>query len=136
MGLMSANIMLGMGIKKQSVILFEIDYGALESYSSRNNEFHHLPLYPMTDYDISILVNSDVKWSDINDVCKSVHDANIHDVRFIEEYAGKQVPAGKKSIMFRLLIGSTEKTLTSAEIDASANAIIKKLADKLGATLR
>lgn len=43
----------------------------------------------------------------------------------MDEYRGKQVPAGKKSLTARLTIGSTEKTLTSAEIEEVANSVLK-----------
>ena len=54
----------------------------------------------------------------------------------MDEYKGKQVPDGKKSVTIRLVMGSNEKTLTSNDIDACANAAIKKLTKTLGAELR
>ena len=55
---------------------------------------------------------------------------------FVDEYHGKQVPAGKKSVTIRLTIGSLEKTLTSTEIEECASGVIKKLTKRLGAELR
>ena len=63
-------------------------------------------------------------------------DALLREVVFVDEYRGKQVPDGKKSIAIRLVIGSNEKTLTSAEIDQVANSAIKKLSKTLGADIR
>ena len=54
----------------------------------------------------------------------------------MDEYRGKQVPEGKKSLTARLTIGSAEKTLTSAEIEEVANSVLKKLAKRFGAELR
>ena len=54
----------------------------------------------------------------------------------MDEYHGKQVPDGKKSLTIRLAIGSSEKTLTSAEIEEVANSVLKKLAKRFGAELR
>ena len=48
----------------------------------------------------------------------------------------KLLPEGKKSVTIRLTIGSTEKTLTSAEIEACAASAVKKLVKNLGAELR
>ena len=54
----------------------------------------------------------------------------------MDEYHSKQIPEGKKSVTIRLTIGSAEKTLTSAEIEACAASAVKKLVKNLGAELR
>ena len=56
------------GIKNLAVMLFELDVDALRPFRSRTNRFTHLPEYPMTDYDISLLFDSQVKWSQMHDV--------------------------------------------------------------------
>ena len=58
------------------------------------------------------------------------------DAAFVDEYRGKQVPDGKKSVTIRLTIGSQEKTLTSAEIEECASSALHRLVKKLGAELR
>ena len=60
----------------------------------------------------------------------------LHGAQFVDEYHGKQVPDGKKSLTVRLVIGSREKTLTSAEIEEVAAGVIKKLVKRFGAELR
>ena len=60
----------------------------------------------------------------------------IYDVKFVDEYKGKQIPAGKKSVTIRLVIGSGEKTLTGSEIDAVAANVIKRLTKTLGIDMR
>ena len=120
------------------MVLFELDIDSLRPYPSRTNKFVRLPEYPMTEYDVSVLFDSGVKWEEIYGVIsgKQNKDSLLRDVSFVGEYKGKQVPEGKKSITFRMLIGSLEKTLTSDEIENCANAIIKRLRKTLGAELR
>ena len=60
----------------------------------------------------------------------------LRDVRFVDEYKGKQIPDGKKSITIRLVIGSNEKTLTGDEIESVAKSAIKKLTKVIGADVR
>ena len=126
------------GIKSLAVMLFELDVDALRPFRSRTNTFTHLPEYPMTDYDISLLFDSQVKWSQMYDViAQGIHENGLlHGADFVDEYHGKQVPAGKKSVTIRLTIGSLEKTLTSTEIEECASGVIKKLTKRLGAELR
>ena len=126
------------GIKNLAVMLFELDVDALKPFRSRTNRFTHLPEYPMTDYDISLLFDSQVKWSQMYDViAQGIREGGLlHGADFVDEYHGKQVPAGKKSVTIRLTIGSLEKTLTSTEIEECASGVIKKLTKRLGAELR
>ena len=136
--LLSKKAALACGIKVLSAILVELNMDALKPFKSRTNKYIHLPEYPITDYDISFLVDSEVKWSDIYEtvVGKKSDGALLRDAKFVDEYKGKQVPDGKKSVTIRLVIGSTEKTLTSEEIESVANSATKKLSKALGAEVR
>lgn len=126
------------GIKVLSAVLVELDMDAFVPFRSRTNKFVHMPEYPMIDYDISFIVDASVKWEEIHSVLLGKHSegALLREVKFVDEYRGKQVPDGKKSVTVRLVIGSDEKTLTSAEIETVANSSIKKLSKLLGADIR
>ena len=56
----------------------------------------------------------------------------MKDVRFIDEYRGKQVGAGKKSVSFRIWVGSDKGTLTSEQIENVAKQVTKKINKKFG----
>jgi phenylalanyl-tRNA synthetase beta chain len=136
--LLSKKAALDCGIKSGAAMLFELDIDALEPYPSRDNAFEHLPEYPMTNYDISLLFDESVKWESIFETVAGGEGRQelLRSVHFVEEYRGKQSPEGKKSVTIRLVIGSLEKTLTSNEIERSAAAVIKRLEKRLGAQLR
>ena len=138
MGLLAKKVSLECGIKNLSVILFELDATKLNPLKSRSNKFTHLAEYPETDYDISMLFDSDAVWTEIYDIImgKKKTDTLLKNASFVDEYRGKQIPEGKKSVTVRLTIGSDEKTLTSQEIESTANQIMKKLSKMMGAELR
>jgi len=138
LALLSKKASLDCGIRNNAVMLFEIDVDSLKPYPSRTNEFTRIPEYPMTDYDISIVVDLPVKWEEVYKVIaeKKGPDSLLRDVSFVEEYKGRQIPEGKKSVTIRLTIGSLVKTLTSEEIESSANAIVKRLKKAFGAEVR
>ena len=85
-----------------------------------------------------MLFESDAAWADIYETIlgKKKASALLKDAAFVDEYRGKQVPAGKKSVTIRLTIGSQEKTLTSQEIENVAEQVMKKLRKGMGAELR
>ena len=136
LALLSKKVSLECGIKNLNVMLFELDQDCLKPFRSRTNSFTHLPEYPMTEYDISVLLPGEVKWADIAQTVRGVKSELFHGAQFVDEYRGKQVPDGKKSVTVRLAIGSKEKTLTSVEIEDVANGVINKLVKRFGAELR
>ena len=136
LALLSKKVSMECGIKNLNVMLFELDQDCMKPFRSRTNSFTHLPEYPMTEYDISVLLPGEVKWEDVAQTIRGVKSELFHGAQFVDEYRGKQVPDGKKSVTVRLAIGSKEKTLTSAEIEEVANGVINKLVKRFGAELR
>ena len=136
LALLSKKVSLECGIKNLNVMLFELDQDCLKPFRSRTNSFRHLAEYPMTDYDISLLLDGQVKWADVAQTIGGIKNPLLHGAAFVDEYRGKQVPEGKKSLTARLTIGSAEKTLTSAEIEEVASGVLNKIAKRFGAELR
>ena len=136
LALLSKKVSMACGIKNLNVMLFQLDQDSLVPLKSRTNTFTHLPEYPMTDYDISLLVDGSVQWKDVLQTVCGIKSELLHGASFVDEYRGKQVPAGKKSLTLRLAIGSKDKTLTSAEIEEVASGVLNKIAKRFGAELR
>ncbi len=136
LGLLSKKASMACGIKNLSVVLAELDTELLVPFKSRTNTFVHLNEYPVNDYDISMLVDTAISWAEIKKAVLSKQRDYLRGVSFVDEYKGKQIPEGKKSVTVRIAIGADDKTLTSDEIEACANAVIKTLAKTLGAEVR
>ena len=136
LALLSGKAAAACGIKVLSAVLVEINMDELVPLKSRTNRFVHIPEFPMNEYDISFLVDSMVKWDDIYNAVMAKKNELLRDVCFVDEYKGKQIPAGKKSVTIRLVIGSGEKTLTGPEIEQVANSVLKKLNKTIGAEIR
>lgn len=135
-GLVAKKVTMECGIKNLAVLVFEMDTTLLKPLISRTNKFTHLAEYPVTDYDISMLFDSAATWEEIDAVIAKKEAGPVKAAGFVDEYRGKQIPAGKKSVTIRLTIGSNEKTLTSDEIEAAAGSVMKQLSKRLGAELR
>ncbi len=136
LALLAKKVSMACGIKNLNVMLFQLDQDSLVPLKSRTNTFTHLAEYPMTDYDISLLVDGSVQWKDVAQTVRGIKSELLHGAAFVDEYRGKQVPAGKKSLTLRLAIGSKDKTLTSAEIEEVASSVLNKIAKRFGAELR
>lgn len=136
LALLAKKVSMACGIKNMNVMLFQLDQDSLVPLKSRTNTFTHMAEYPMTDYDISLLVDGSVQWKDVAQTVRGIKSELLHGAAFVDEYRGKQVPAGKKSLTLRLAIGSKDKTLTSAEIEEVASGVLNKIAKRFGAELR
>jgi len=138
LALLSKKSALASGIKQARVVLFELDAEAMRPLPSRTNTYKPIPEYPQVEFDISMLFDETVKWRDIEATALGKGGAGslVRGVSFVDEYRGKQVASGKKSITLRVLFGSDKKTLTSEEIEDAAGAIAKRLRKQLGGEIR
>ena len=132
MGLVCVSTMNDVKIKRTNVALFELNVDCLKAFASRTNEFHHLPLYPLVEKDLSVTVDKTVTWKAISDAVGS----RVKELEFIDEYHGNQVPEGKKSVTMRVWIGNDDSTMTSEQIDQKMESILKALHKRCGAELR
>lgn len=133
-GLLSRKSARAAGIKRSLAVLFELDVEKLIPLASRENKFEHLPLYPLVDFDLSIMYDENVKWEDIKQVAEKVD--MVKNVVFIDEYTGSQMEKGKKSLTFRTWIGSDKGTLTSEQINTVKNQMMKKMNKKFNGEVR
>ncbi len=138
MGLLAKKPSMECGIKNLAAILFELDFHKLVPFKSRTNEFKHLPEFPENNYDISLLFDVDTKWEKIyaEIMRKAKSEKLIKSAAFVDEYRGKQIPQGKKSVTIRLVIGADNKTLTSEQIEKVAATVTRTLEHTAGAQTR
>jgi phenylalanyl-tRNA synthetase beta chain len=132
MGLLSPKATASAGVRNVFAAVAEIEIDKLQSLESRDNTFTHLPQFPLVEQDLSIVIDDDVSWADIEEAVAS----QVKRAEFVEEYRGSQVPEGKKSLMFRFWLASDEKTLSAEDIEQARKRLLKKLKYMLGAELR
>ena len=131
-GLVSTKTMYESGIKRTNIAMFELNADLFKSYPSRNNSFKPLPLFPLVEKDLSILVDESVKWEEIDNSINMM----VKKLEFIGEYRGNQIPEGKKSITLRVWIGNKDSTMTSEQINNRMSGIMKALSRSCNAELR
>jgi len=117
----------------QTVYLFEINIPMLVPLIE-DKTYRPIPKFPATVRDIALVVDASVTHQQILETMKGF--SLVTDVALFDVYSGGQVPAGKKSMAYRLTFQSPDKTLTDQQINGVQQAILKKLITGLGATLR
>jgi phenylalanyl-tRNA synthetase beta chain len=117
----------------QPVFMFEINIPVLLPLM-KDKVYRPIPKFPATVRDIALVVDSGVTHQQILDTMKGF--SLVTEVALFDVYAGGQIPAGKKSMAYRLTFQSPDKTLTDQQVNGVQQAILKKLSTGLGATLR
>ncbi|MFC1930134.1 phenylalanine--tRNA ligase subunit beta, partial [Chloroflexota bacterium] len=118
----------------EPVYLFEINVSELLPHTTTHKTFQPIPRFPGIVRDLALVVDTATTHRQVHDIIKSfalVKEAIIFDV-----YSGKQVSPGKKSLAYRVVYQSPDRTLTDEEIDRIQKKILNKLVQVLGATLR
>ncbi|GJQ24359.1 hypothetical protein BIY37_03330 [Candidatus Brocadia sapporoensis] len=121
---------------KTASCLAEMDLDLLVERSNFIKRYQDIPQYPAVFRDLAILVNEEVTWSSIEKYIIDTKVGFLKEIKFLDIYRGKQVPAGKKSIAFNLCFQARDRTLKGEEVDNAQQTIINALNRALGAELR
>ena len=123
------------GLKHAFAAIFEFDLDGLVSSPSRENAYRALPELPSVEVDVSLTYPDAVTWAAIADGARGVSPL-IAAIEFVDQYRGKGIPDGHRSITLRARLQPTAHTLTSEEAVAVANAIRDIARGQLGAIER
>jgi len=119
-----------------SVTVAELDLTTFEAMGERTKTFTPLQRFPGIDRDIAVIVDEEVLWAQVMECAGTSGAANIESISFVSIYRGQPIPAGKKSLAFRIVFRAADRTLTGEEADAAQAKIIEALDKRLGAKLR
>ena len=123
------------GLKHAFAAIFEFDLAGLTSSPSRENKYVALPELPSVEVDVSLTYADDISWAAIAEAARTVSPL-IAAIEFVDQYRGKGIPEGHRSITLRARLQPTTQTLTSEEAVAVANAIREAERTQLGAVER
>ncbi len=113
---------------KQDVYILDIDLTQiLETMDFSKRDFQEINKFPNVYRDLSFNVNSDIKVSDIISTIELVNKAVVKNVSLMDEYKGKNIPQGKRSLMFSLTLNSENKTLTDKFTEQLMQKVIQSL---------
>jgi phenylalanyl-tRNA synthetase beta chain len=98
--------------------------------------YQPIPATQASERDLALLVPEGVTAADVLAAAKKAGGQLLEKVKVIDEYRGKGLPAGTRSVAFRLTWRSAERTLRDEEIEAGVTKVRKALEQTLGVTLR
>jgi phenylalanyl-tRNA synthetase beta chain len=98
--------------------------------------YQPLPRFPSVERDLSLLLADGTQFSDVIKVIQALNISEIISIEATDLFRGKNVPAGKYSLLVRVTFQSREATLTEAQIADFSSRIVAALEKNLGAQLR
>ena len=95
--------------------------------AARVARFETLARRPSVERDLSVVVNAGVAAGDVVGRVRAAAGELLRRVEVKDRYDRPPVPAGKVSLMLSLRYQDRSRTLTSEEVQASVEAVIREL---------
>lgn len=120
----------------QDVYYAEIDTDYLAGLPEKQYATKEISKFPIVSRDIAVVVDEKISNAEISACIKSACGKIFYDVELFDVYRSDVLGQGKKSMAYKILFMSEEKTLTGDEIQAVVNKVLKSLQFRCGAVLR
>ena len=124
---------------RQDVFLAELALGPFycKYYGVKNaRRYEPLPRFPGVERDFSLLLADSITFAEVANAIRGLRIAEIASVEAADLYRGKNVPAGKYSLMVRVTFQSREATFTDAQVSDFSSRIVAALESHVNASLR
>jgi phenylalanyl-tRNA synthetase beta chain len=127
---------LNLKIKKPEIVVFELSIDLLLSMGQEKTVYAQIPKYPSIERDIALVVADRLTAGEILDWLRGYESPVIESVELFDYYKGKNIPADKKSLGFRIVYRSKDRTLTDTEVEAVHGALVAYILEKTSGELR
>ena len=115
---------------------FELDLAELFALVPERVAYRDVITYPPIRQDLAFVVDEIVPAGDLIAAAREAAGEELRDARFLSDYRGDQIPAGKKSIAFAVAFQSAERTFSDDDAARLRAAIVSELSSRFGAELR
>ena len=122
------------------VYLFELDFSllltALDRDAITTPKFQAYSTYPGSDRDLAFFAPLDLSVAEITKAMNKAGGKLLQQVEVFDEYKGKNVPEGQRSLAFNLVYQASDRTLTDQDVDPVHQKVRDTLVKKFDVTLR
>ena len=125
----------GYGISGE-VYVAELDFTGLQSALAPERVFHSLPKFPTVSRDLALVCDEAMTVGMLEACIKKSGGKLLRSIQLFDIYRGPGIAPGKKSVAFSLELRADDRTLTDEDTTGVTNAVLEKLKNDLGVTLR
>ncbi len=120
---------------KQTVFIFELDLEVIGQRVTGSKQMAPIPRFPATARDITVIVAQEVESKHLLDTVAQFGEKLVEDLYLFDVFAGDPIPAGKKSVSFRVVYRSAERTLEDETVNTIHHHLTHRLITEFGAAL-
>ncbi|MDF1505661.1 hypothetical protein PYV61_22105, partial [Roseisolibacter sp. H3M3-2] len=91
-----------------------------------------LPTTPAAEFDLALVVPDAVAAGEVARVLRAAGGELLEDVVLFDEFRGGDVPAGARSLAWRLVLRDPTRTLREKEVEGRRQKLLKALEGELG----
>jgi phenylalanyl-tRNA synthetase beta chain len=122
------------------VYLFELDFDVLlaawQETEAMATKFKLYSTYPGAARDLAFFAPLDLSVAEITEAISQAGGKLLQQIELFDEYKGKNVPEGQRSLAFNLVYRSIDRTLTDGDVEPSLQKVRDALVAKFQVTLR
>jgi phenylalanyl-tRNA synthetase beta chain len=127
---------LNLKLKRPEIVVFELSADRLIEQCEGKMVYAQIPRYPSIERDISLVINDSTTSGEVLKLLKEYDSPLIESVELFDYFKGKNIPADKKSLGFRIVYRNKERTLTDNEVEAIHCKLVKYVLEKTAGELR
>ena len=114
----------------------ELSFSALFANKGADPQYVPLPKFPAVTRDIAVVCAEAITVGALEACIHKGAKGLLKEVSLFDIYRGANIPEGKKSVAFNLVLRADDRSLTAEEADADVKSILETLEQELGAVLR
>lgn len=114
--------------------MFQLACAALSQ--GRVASFRPISRYPSIRRDLAVVVDEQLAVGTLDGAIREAAGEQLRELVIFDNYQGKGIETGRKSIAFGLIIQDYSRTLTDENIDGLVKRVTDRLAEQFGASLR
>jgi phenylalanyl-tRNA synthetase beta chain len=105
--------------------VLDLDLRVVERLSAGRKKYAPIRRFPSSAFDLSVVAGLREHAAKLQVAIASFGGPLVETVEFVRQYSGPPLEEGRKSVSFRLTVGSPERTLSSEETGAIRARIIE-----------
>ncbi len=124
----------------EAIYVFQLDLDVILNYLANEERlvtvFKNYSSYPGSDRDIAFFAPIELPLADIQQSITKAGGELLASVEVFDEYRGKNVPDGQRSLAIRLVYRALDRTLVDTDVEPLQQKVRDVLAEKFNVTLR
>ena len=112
------------------VAVAEFDLEALRQAGGRERKMEAISRFPVVPYDVAVVVDARTPAEEVERALRTADKKLVRDVSLFDVYEGDKLPAGKRSLAFRVVFGAMDRTLGTEDVERLRAAVESSLTKK------